>query len=241
MSVTQNRKDRERAQREELILDHARRLLVRDGFQDLNLDELARNIEYSKGTIYLHFETKEDLVLSVATQSLSQRADLFDRASKFTGKTRERIRAIGFACCHFAVLHKEFFNMEMMLKSPSFWERASVERRRLHGVQSSRLFHTLNGIVLDAIRAGDLPPDTVAQEVSLSLIAVTMGSHIVAMQHDLQMLGAIHDPISVVRRNQDLMCDGWNWKPLLKNFDYASTDRRIKAEIFSEATWWKPK
>ena len=41
MSVTQARKERERAAREDLILEQGRRLLVRDGFQDFNLDELA--------------------------------------------------------------------------------------------------------------------------------------------------------------------------------------------------------
>jgi AcrR family transcriptional regulator len=240
MSVTQTRKDRERAAREELILEHGKRLLVRDGFQDFNLDELAKAIEYSKGTIYLHFETKEDLALSVATRSLKERADLFERAGKFTGRTRERIRAVGFACCQFAVSHRDFFNIEMMLRSASFWERASEERRRLHGVQASRLFHTTNGIVSDALRTGDLPPDTRAPDVTLSLIAVTMGSHIVSMQPDVQMMCGIEDPICVVRRNQDLVCDGWNWKPLLKDWDYAATDRRIKAEIFPEAAWFKP-
>jgi AcrR family transcriptional regulator len=85
MSVNQSRKDRERPGREELIIDHAQRLLARDGFQDLNLDEVARAVEYSKGTLYLHFESKEDLVLAVATRALRQRADLFERAATFQG------------------------------------------------------------------------------------------------------------------------------------------------------------
>jgi AcrR family transcriptional regulator len=121
--IALSRKERERAAREELILEHGMRLLVRDGFQDFNLDELAKAIEYSKGTIYLHFQTKEDLVLSVATVALKQRADLFERASKFSGRSRERIRAIGFACCQFAAMCKDYFNIEMMLKSTSFWEK----------------------------------------------------------------------------------------------------------------------
>ena len=240
MSVTQARKERERAAREELILEQGRRLLVRDGFQDFNLDELAKVIEYSKGTIYLHFDTKEDLALAVATRALRERADLFERAARFSGRTRERIRSVGFACCQFAVAHRDYFSIEMTLKSQSFWERTSQQRRRLHGVQAGRMFHTTNGIVLDALRAGELPSDTRAQDVTLSLIAITMGSHIVAMQPDLQMLCAIEDPICVVRRNQDLVCDGWKWKPLLKDWDYATTDRRIKSEIFPEATWFKP-
>lgn len=240
MSVTQARKEREKAAREELILEHASRLLLRDGFQNLNLDELARAIEYSKGTIYLHFETKEDLALAIATRILRERADLFDRAARFKGRTRERMRAIGFACCQFAVAHRDYFNIEMMLKSPSFWENASAERRRLHGIQAGRLYHCTSSIVQEATTVGDLPPATRPQEVTLSLIAVTMGSHIAAMQPDIQMLCAVDDPICAVRRNQDLICDGWNWKPLLKDWDYAATDRRIKAEVFPEATWFQP-
>jgi AcrR family transcriptional regulator len=239
MSVTQTRKDRERAVREELMLDHARDMLVRDGFQNFNLDKLAESIEYSKGTIYLHFESKEDLVLAVVTRTLKERADLFERASKFKGSSRERGRAIGFACCQFAVMHRDHFAIELTLRSASFWEKASPERRRLHGVQASRAFHIMNSIVTDAQRAGDLDPNLRAPEVTLSLIAVTLGSHIVAMQPDLQMLGGIEDPICVVRRHQDVILDGWGWKPLLKDFDFAATDRRIKKEVFPEASWFK--
>jgi len=239
MSVTQARKERERAEREVLILDHAQRLLVRDGFQDLNLDELAEAVEYSKGTIYQHFESKEDLTLAIATRALRERSDLFERASKFQGRSRERMRAVGFACCQFAIIHRDYFSVEMMLKSDSFWEKASAERRRQHGVQAGRLLQVTNGIVVEAQVLGDLPKDVRPMDVTLSLIAVTMGSHIAAMQPDLQVACAIEDPICVVRQNQDRMCDGWGWKPLLAEWDYAATDRRIRAEIFPEATWLK--
>ena len=239
MSVTLARKDRERAAREELILDHASRLLLRDGYQNLNLDELAEAIEYSKGTIYLHFETKEDLALAIATRIARHRAEMFERASKFTGNTRERMRAIGFACCQFAVQHRDYFSIEMTLKSNSFWEKASEEHRRLHGVVAGRMFQTVNAIAQEAVTSGDLPAGTRSPEVTLSLISITCGSHITAMQPDLQMLCGIEDPIATLRRSQDLVLDGWGWKPLVKDWDFAATDRRIKAEIFPEATWFK--
>ncbi|MBM3822650.1 MAG: TetR/AcrR family transcriptional regulator [Verrucomicrobia bacterium] len=239
MSATKQRKDRERAQREDLMVEQASRLLARDGFQDLNLDELAGQIEYSKGTIYLHFETKEDLVLAVATRALRERADLFEKASTFTGRTRERMRAIGFACCQFAVAHRDFFHVELMLRSNSFWGRASEGRKRLHAVQAGRLFQIVSSIVNEAVRLEDLPPRASPQEVTFSLISVTMGSHIAAMEPDIQMICSIKDPIAAVRRNQDLVCDGWGWKPLLKDWDYASTDRRIKAQVFPEASWFR--
>lgn len=239
MSVAKTRKDREKAEREELIITHAGRLLVRDGYQNLNLDALAEAVEYSKGTLYLHFKTKEDLVLAVATRALRERADLFERATRFTGKSRERIRAIGFACCQFALLHRDYFSIEMTLKSVSFWEKASEEQRRQHGVQSGRVFHAINSIVQEAVLSGDLPKGVKPQDVVLSLISITIGSHIAATQPELQMLCAVENPIVAVRRNQDVIIDGWGWKPLLKDWDYAATDRRIKAEIFPEASWLK--
>src|SRR5215472_16139455 len=105
MSVIQVRKERERAAREELILDHAQRILLEEGFQNLNLDNLAKAVEYSKGTLYLYFKTKEDIAMAVVTRAAKERADFFERALGFKGCSRERIRAIGFACCHFASVY----------------------------------------------------------------------------------------------------------------------------------------
>ena len=237
MRSTAIRKERERSAREELILDHAQRLLMRDGFQNLNLDELAEAVEYSKGTLYLHFETKEDLALAIATRGVKNRADLFERASRFKGRTRERIRAIGFACVQFALGNPDYYGLETVLKSASFWEKASAERQRQHGAQASRIFYVMNQIIFEAVSAGDLPPGTKPEWVTASLIAVTMGSQCVGSQKDLQTLCAISDPIAFLRTSQDVLLDGWGWKPLLKEWDYAAVDRRIKKEIFPEANW----
>src|SRR6186713_2509423 len=119
MTPTQTRKDRERTARESLVLEHAARLLIRDGFQNLNLDELASAVEYSKGTLYLHFKSKEDLALAVATQALQYRADLLERAAAFAGTTRQRARAMTFASCEFMMTHRDFFTVELMLQARS--------------------------------------------------------------------------------------------------------------------------
>jgi len=235
------RKERERAAREELILNHARRMLLSEGYQNLNLDSLAKSIEYSKGTIYLHFATKEDLALAVATQALRERAELFERAIKFAGRTRERVRAIGCACCQFAIAHPDFFHVELMLKSVSFWEKASEERRHMHSIQSSRVFRAVSGVIQEALSNGDLPSRYRPEEISFSLVAVTIGSHIAGVQHDIQTMCAVEDAIAASRTNQDIVCDGLGWKPLSNDFDYAATDQRIRTEIFPEATWIKPR
>lgn len=238
MSATSARKERERAAREELILDHAQRLLLRDGYQNLNLDELAEAVEYSKGTLYLHFSNKEDLALSVATRALQERADLFEQANQFTGRTRERIRAVGVACGEFARQHPDYFHVELMLKSASFWDRASEERKHLHSLQASRTFLSVNNIVQEAFRVGDISKvGTRPEEVTFGLVSVSMGSHIAAASRDLAVACALADPFAVALKNGDIFCDGIGWKPLFAEWDYAATDRRIREELFPQATW----
>src|SRR3989440_7162179 len=48
----------------DLILDAADRLLARYGYRKMTIDDLAREVGIGKGTIYLHFQSKEDVALS---------------------------------------------------------------------------------------------------------------------------------------------------------------------------------
>ena len=52
----------ERAQR---VLDAAADLLVRWGFQRVTIDDVAHHAGIGKGTVYLHFPSKEALFLTV--------------------------------------------------------------------------------------------------------------------------------------------------------------------------------
>jgi AcrR family transcriptional regulator len=240
VSVIQARKERERAAREELILDHAQRMLLRDGFQNLNLDELAEAVEYSKGTLYLHFKTKEDIALAVVTRALKERADFFERALQFKGRSREKARAIGFACCHFAKAYPDYYNVEMMLKSQSFWEKADEARQHQFAMQGGRCFRTMNRIVTEAIQAGDLPQGNLTSEqIVYSIASIATGSHIMGRNTHAAMMAGIDDPLKALCQNVSVLMDGLGWKPLSTECDYDAVDRRIKKEIFPDATWFK--
>ena len=49
---------------EDRILDGWNRLLARYGYRKLTMDDLASEVGIGKGTIYLYFRSKEDLVYS---------------------------------------------------------------------------------------------------------------------------------------------------------------------------------
>ncbi len=72
-------KDRQREERERLILEAAEELLAEKGYHEMSIDEIAARVGVSKGTVYLHFSSKEELVLAQLVRGMQrfvQSADL---------------------------------------------------------------------------------------------------------------------------------------------------------------------
>jgi AcrR family transcriptional regulator len=67
MGVRERRARQKTLLRQE-ILDAARDILVREGYDGLSMRKVAQKIDYSPTAIYLHFKDRDDLVFSVCEQ-----------------------------------------------------------------------------------------------------------------------------------------------------------------------------
>ena len=66
----QERREREKQARQEAILDAARAVFFARGLDQTTIDDVAEQAEVSKGTIYLYFQSKEELYISVFMDGL---------------------------------------------------------------------------------------------------------------------------------------------------------------------------
>jgi hypothetical protein len=146
--------------------------------------------------------------------------------------SRERIQAIGFACCHFANVYPDYYNVEMMLKSLSFWEKGDENRQHQYAMQGSRCFRTIHRIVTDGIKDGDLPQVRLSPEqIVFALASTAVGSHIMSRNTHALLLAGIVDPLKSLCDNVNELLDGLSWKPLSSEMDRDEVDRRIKNEV----------
>jgi AcrR family transcriptional regulator len=67
---TAERRAREKAQRRREILDAARQEFFERGFHRPTVDDVAARAEVSKGTIYLYFESKEEILAHLLLEGL---------------------------------------------------------------------------------------------------------------------------------------------------------------------------
>ncbi|WP_263351303.1 TetR/AcrR family transcriptional regulator [Acidicapsa acidisoli] len=52
------------------LLQAARKIFVREGFERAQIDDIAAEVGRTRGAVYTHFESKEDLFLSVLEQQM---------------------------------------------------------------------------------------------------------------------------------------------------------------------------
>jgi len=60
-----SRKEKEKLQRKTYIIDVAAELFAEQGYDNTTIDEIAEKAEFSKGSIYQYFSSKEEIYLTI--------------------------------------------------------------------------------------------------------------------------------------------------------------------------------
>jgi AcrR family transcriptional regulator len=101
MSV-QERKERERSDRERLIVATARELAEQQGWDAVTTRRLAERIEYSQPVLYSHFRGKREIIGAVALDGATELAAAARAATSAADGPRARVTALGRAYLDFA-------------------------------------------------------------------------------------------------------------------------------------------
>ncbi|MFE0652514.1 TetR/AcrR family transcriptional regulator [Streptomyces sp. NPDC059534] len=101
MSV-QERKQRERADRERLIVATARELAEQQGWDAVTTRRLAERIEYSQPVLYSHFRGKREIIGAVALEGAAELAAAVRAATSTVDDPRARVAALAHAYLDFA-------------------------------------------------------------------------------------------------------------------------------------------
>ncbi|WP_251091722.1 TetR/AcrR family transcriptional regulator [Streptomyces sp. Caat 7-52] len=101
MSVKE-RKERERAARERLIVAAARELAEQQGWDAVTTRRLAERIEYSQPVLYSHFGGKREIIGAVALEGAAELAAAVRAATAGVDGPRERVSALARAYLDFA-------------------------------------------------------------------------------------------------------------------------------------------
>jgi AcrR family transcriptional regulator len=82
---TKERREREKKNLRQGILDAARQLFLRNGYENVSMRQIAKKIEYSPTTIYLYFKNKSELFHSLCEEAFAKLEKELDGIVKLDG------------------------------------------------------------------------------------------------------------------------------------------------------------
>ncbi|WP_093519941.1 TetR/AcrR family transcriptional regulator [Pseudovibrio ascidiaceicola] len=125
--------------REEAILEKAREIAISEGIGALKMPELAKLSHVSVGTLYRHFESKQDVIAALASQALDIRHQKLKLVIDQFQEPEMRCLGVIMLDFLFNIAHPDVFQIEMQCASPSFWQETHNIRRHNHQIVASDL------------------------------------------------------------------------------------------------------
>jgi len=157
---TAERRARERAQRRHEILDAARQVFFSHGFHRPTMDDVAAGAEVSKGTIYLYFESKEEILALLLLEGLDLLLDEMETAHEVARPIpEEALRALAKAYLHFSQANPSYFRLIMAFDRGRFEGAISRELYEEVLTRSLRGLDLLARTIEDGTRTGDFSVD----------------------------------------------------------------------------------
>lgn len=151
---TETRKQAEKEERRRSILDAARSLLLKKGYDAVSIRQIAQICELGTGTIYSYFSGKPEIYATLSTEVFDLLCDAFAAASCADNSPKERLRAIGRALLDFSVRHKAYYDfLDYFISSPQrIFPEEMKARIDEHG---EKVLAPVIDAILEGIRSGE--------------------------------------------------------------------------------------
>lgn len=136
------------------ILDAARKVFARKGFNNATVDEIAEAAGVAKGTVYLYFESKREIYLEALRQGFAAAMEEIERNMEAAPTAAEKIRAFMNTRVQYAeqnrdfvaIFHAEFGNLRAACLNKEF--------RSLYLRQAK----ALGEVIRHAVEQGEIRP-----------------------------------------------------------------------------------
>lgn len=167
------RREREKSETRDKILDAARELFVTEGYEGVSMRRVADKIEYSPTAIYVHFADKNELFHELCHQDYARLAEVFQSSAMSTDPV-ERLVQIGRTYIEFGATHPNHYKFMFMTAHPAL--EPNEEDQEKMGNPELDAYAFLKWSVQQAIDAGCFRQElTDAELVSQTLWAAVHG------------------------------------------------------------------
>lgn len=100
----------------ERIMDAARTLFVQEGYQNVSMRQIAKELDYSHGALYYHFKNKADLFYALVEDHFAMLDKKVDDVMLRDLDDREKLEQVLLCYLEFGLTHQSHYEIMFLIK-----------------------------------------------------------------------------------------------------------------------------
>ena len=165
------RKEKEREIRQKDIIDAAEKLFFSKGFNNVSMNEIAKEAEMARGTLYLYFKNKNDIYAAIAIRAAKILGEMFSEVQPQTGI--DKIRALSIIYYQFYKKHTGYYH--------AYYHSGVFDYKNSQNMEKLKEVRKINfQVVADAIKEG-FADGTIRDDIdpeATTLIMLSMSNNV---------------------------------------------------------------
>lgn len=177
-------KEREKAEKRNVIVNAAEKLFFEKGFDNVAMEDIAKEVGVNRATLYLYFKNKESLYFAVVLRGVRL---MNETVRSHVGENMtgiERMEAFGNGYFEFNLHYGEYFKMLAYFGSGRFNVQYNDDAKEVH-----RLLHEMIDLMCKSLEAG-MKDGTIRDDIDpmeLTVFILTTAETIVGLRHNMRM------------------------------------------------------
>ena len=186
------RKEREREMRRNEIVDAAEKLFFSRGYENVTMDDLAKDLEMARATLYLSFKNKEDIYAAIAIRASKIVSQMFRELNQKDLTGIEKVRQVALTYYEF---YKRYTGYYMAYYYTGMFDhKGSPDLEELRRIRIGS-FRMVVEAVSEGMKDGSIRSDI--DPVAATLIMLSMSNNALAISPVTKMYmenyGLSHD------------------------------------------------
>ena len=117
---TRSRREREKLKRRNDIIEAAEKQFFEKGFDEVTMDDISRDVELSKATLYLYFKNKQSLYFTAVIRGMVLLRDAFKKAVESETAGLKKVLAITHSFHEYMQSFSNYYRLNRSVRGERF-------------------------------------------------------------------------------------------------------------------------
>ncbi len=119
IDIPQKKSIEDKQKKTKMIVDAAEKVFFSQGYKKASMDDVAKEADVAKGTLYLYFKSKMDLYYAIGFRALRTMVNMFEEAASKCSSGREKVIEIGRAFARYYIEYPDYYSFIVAYQTES--------------------------------------------------------------------------------------------------------------------------